>query len=30
MYCENMMKEKAKVAPASMTPYQIFMDVLVE
>lgn len=30
MYCENKMKERAKSAPASMTPYEIYMEVVVE
>lgn len=30
MYCDNMMKERAKTAPASMTPYDIYMEVVVE
>lgn len=30
MYCDNQMKEKAKTAPASMTPYEIYMEVVVE
>lgn len=30
MYCDNKMKERAKTAPASMTPYDIYMEVIVE
>lgn len=30
MYCDNKMKEMAKTAPASMTPYDIYMQVVVE
>lgn len=30
MYCDNKMKERAKTAPASMTPYDIYMEVVVE
>lgn len=30
MYCDNKMKERAKKAPASMTPYDIYMEVIVE
>lgn len=30
MYCDNKMKEKARTAPASMTPYDIYMEVVVE
>lgn len=30
MYCENKLKEKARSAPASMTPNEIFKQVVVE
>lgn len=30
MYCENKLKEKARTAPASMTPNEIFKQVVVE
>lgn len=30
MYCDNKMKEKALSAPASMLPYDIYMEVVVE
>lgn len=30
MYCDNKMKQKAKSAPASMTPYDIYMEVVAE
>lgn len=30
MHCENKMKQKAKTAPGSMTPLQIYMEVVLE
>lgn len=30
MYCDDKMKQKAKTAPASMTAYNIYMEVVVE
>lgn len=30
MYCDNEMKERAKAAPGSMTPYEIYMEVVAE
>lgn len=30
MRCENKMKETAKAAPASISPYEIYMDVVVQ
>lgn len=30
MYCDSMMKEKAKSSPASMTPYNIYVEVVAE
>lgn len=30
MYCDNKMKEKARTAPASMLPYDIYMEVIAE
>lgn len=30
MYCDNLMKQKARTAPASMTPNAIYMEVVAE
>lgn len=30
MYCDSKMKERAKTAPGSMTPYEIYMEVISE
>lgn len=30
MYCDYKMKQRAKTAPASMTPYEIYMEVIAE
>lgn len=30
MYCDNKMKQKAKLAPGSMSPYEIYMEVVSE
>lgn len=30
MYCDNQMKQRAKTAPASMAPYDIYMEVVAQ